>query len=114
VGATGSLGSTGPNGPNSNTFQLDATILTSGAVIPGTDPYTFYLVNNNSGPATVVLPPANVEGKRILIYVEFVQCNNTANGGEPGNCGSHTVSPQLNLQRQGGDQILNSGNQLVT
>jgi hypothetical protein len=71
-------------------------------------------VNNSAGPVSITLPPANVEGKRIVLYVQFVQCGNTAGGGEPGNCGSSTESTQLTLQRQGTDQIYGKNNVLGT
>jgi len=95
-------------------FNSDSTILAPGATIPATDTFSFYLVNNSGGPATITLPPANVEGKRLLIYVQLVQCINTPGGGEPGNCSSHTVTPQLHLQGQGGDLIFDQSNALVT
>jgi hypothetical protein len=52
-----------------------------------------------------------VEGKRILIYVEFVQVGNNPNGGEPG---GGSLKTQLTLNRQGTDMILSSGDALVT
>jgi len=114
TGPTGITGSQGTNGPTGSVFNSDSTILAPGATIPATDTFSFYLVNNSGGPATITLPPANVEGKRLLIYVQLVQCINTPGGGEPGNCSSHTVTPQLHLQGQGGDLIFDQSNALVT
>jgi hypothetical protein len=94
-------------------FNFNA-ILAPGTIIPAASTSVFYLVNNSGGAATIILPPANVEGKRLLIYAQFVQCGNVPNGGEPGNCASHTVTTQLHLQRQGTDMVLDSGNHLVT
>jgi hypothetical protein len=88
-------------------------ILSPGTVIPANDSFVFYLVNNTGGAASITLPPANVEGKRLVIYAQFTQCGNVANAGEPGNCGSHTITTQLNLLRQGTDMILNQSNALV-
>jgi hypothetical protein len=94
-------------------FNFNGAILTPGAIIAPTNTSVFYLVNNSGGAATITLPPANVEGKRLLIYAQFVQCTNTPNAGEPGNCASHTVATQLNLHGQGSDQILDQNNTLV-
>jgi hypothetical protein len=94
-------------------FNPNSAVLASGATIPATDTSVFYLVNNSTGAATITLPPANIEGKRVVLYVQLVQCTNTPNGGEPGNCSSHTVSTQLNLQCQGTDRILDQSNSLV-
>jgi hypothetical protein len=112
TGPQGVTGIAGTNGPASSVFNFGA-IFSPGAVIPASDPFVFYRVNNAGGAATITLPPANVEGKRVVIYAQFTQCGNIANGGEPGNCGSHTVATQLNLLRQGSDLILDQNNALV-
>jgi hypothetical protein len=114
VGPAGNTGPQGTNGPTSSVFNFNGTILSPGATIPATDTSVYYLVNNAAGPATITLPPANVEGKHLLIYVQFVQCGNVHNGGEPGNCGSTTIVNQLHLVGQGGDQIMNNNDQLGT
>jgi Collagen triple helix repeat (20 copies) len=87
VGAAGQAGAAGPNGITgstgpagiagaqgatgnagavfSNTF--DSLLITSGTTISaGATQHVFY-VNNNSAPATVTMPPANVAGKYIRI-----------------------------------------------
>lgn len=114
TGPAGSTGDQGTNGPAGNTFNFNGAVLASGATIPSNGTSVFYLVNNSTGAATITLPPANIEGKRLVIYVQLVQCGNLPNGGEPGNCGSTTVVTQLNLARQGSDMILDRNNALVS
>jgi hypothetical protein len=114
AGTTGSVGAQGTNGPAGNTFGMDPTARTTGYTIPATDTFTYYLINNSTGPQTITLPPANVEGKHIVIIAQFVQCTNTPGGGEPGNCASHTITDQLHLQRQGSDTILDGNDAVVT
>ena len=50
TGATGVTRSQGANGPTGSVFNADGVLLASGATIPATDTFVFYLVDNTAGP----------------------------------------------------------------
>lgn len=104
VGPVGATGIQGANGPTSSTFNLDPTIRSHGYVIPNTDPYIYYLVNNTSNganPANITLPLANVAGKMIVPMCQFYTALNAVGGADPN--GSNNG---INLLRQGTDTII--------
>ena len=104
LGPTGATGPQGANGPSGNVFTFDTTIHPSGYTIPDTDRFIYYLANNptSGGPATLVLPHANVNGK-ILIAIP---ANASPVGSPDGN--------RILLNCQAGDTIWGSGPSSVT
>jgi hypothetical protein len=114
-GATGTVGLTGPQGPtgnqgtngptaNSNVMNLDPTTRSNGYVIPGTDPYIYYLVDNTSNgasPANITLPAGNVEGKTIVLMCKFYTASNDVLGADPNGTGNG-----INLFAAGTDHII--------
>lgn len=84
TGATGPPGSAGPagasgaSGPTTNRFNMDTTARSSGYIIPDTDHFLFYLINNVANAnATIDLPHATVAGKMVIL----IAANGVANSG---------------------------------
>jgi hypothetical protein len=87
-------------------MNLDPTTRSHGYVIPGTDPYIYYLVDNTSNsnggaPANITLPPANVAGKTIVLMCKLYTAGNAVDAADPNGTGNG-----INLVAAGTDHIL--------
>ena len=104
IGASGAAGPTGINGPTSNQFNFDTTIHPTNYTVPDAAPYIYYLVNNpvGGGPANLILPHANVNGKVLIA----IPANASPVAGGDGN--------RVQVLVQGSDTILGSAPTAVT
>lgn len=89
LGPQGAVGASGANGPTSNKFNMDSTQRSTGYVIPDTDQFLFYLINNvASANATITLPHATVAGKMVIL----IAANGVASSGiQPAVQGGNTL-----------------------
>lgn len=85
TGPQGPAGAAGLSGPTSNHFALDPTVRPSGYVIPDTDTYLYYLVNNGLGsagacaPSAIInLPHSAVVGAGRMVIVSSANVPNTS------------------------------------
>jgi hypothetical protein len=103
-GATGAAGPTGVSGPTGNQFNFDTTIHPTNYIVSDSAPFIYYLVNNPlaGGPANLILPHANVNGKVLIA----IPANASPVGSPDGN--------RIQVLVQGSDTILGSAPAPVT